>query len=119
MRKIRLLLSILLKFSGLKSVKCLRKIIQPTATPVVHCDRCGYFMRSGDCEKHRYAIIVVNPGDGRCLCLTVFNEVRQKAVEDLPTAADSTVCEALLFLDNITVTNENNSLIVSAINTQQ
>ena len=62
-----------LNFSGLKCVKCLRKVIQPTSTPVVHCDRCGYFMRSGDCEKGRYDTIVVNPGDGRCPYLTVFN----------------------------------------------
>ena len=96
----------------LEWVKCSRKVIQPTATAIVHCDKCGYFMRSGDCEKRRYATIVVNPEDGRCLYLTVFNEVLQKVVEDLPTAADSTVCEALLFLANITVTYDHNSLIV-------
>lgn len=103
----------------LKCVKCSRKFIQPTATAIVHCDRCGYFMRSGDGEKCLYATIVVNPEDGRSLYLTVFNEVLQKVVEDLPTAADSTVCEPLLFLDNITVTYDHNSLVVSVINTQQ
>ena len=102
----------------LKCVKCARKVLQPTATLVVHCDRCGYFMRTVDCKKCRYATIVVEVDGRKPLFLTAFNEVFNKVVKDLETATDSKVCETLLLLDNITITYDNNSLIVSVIKTK-
>lgn len=103
----------------LKCVKCARKVLQPSATLVVHCDRCRYFMRTADCEKRRYATIVVELDGKKPLFLTVFNEVLNKVVEDLETATDSRVCETLLLLDNISITYDNNSLIVSVIQTKE
>ena len=37
--------------SFIKCMKCSRQVLQPMATAVIHCDRCGCLMRSGDCEK--------------------------------------------------------------------
>lgn len=76
-------------------------------------------MRTADCEKRRYATIVVELDGKKPLFLTVFNEVLNKVVEDLETATDSRVCETLLLLDNISITYDNNSLIVSVIQTKE
>ena len=89
----------------LKCVKCARKVFQPMATLV------RYFMRTADCKKWCYATIVVELDDKKHLFLTAFNEV----VEVLEIAIDSKVCETLVLLDNITITYDNNSLIVSSI----
>lgn len=103
----------------LKCVKCTKRVFQPMATAVVHYDRCSCFMRSSDCAKCCYATIVVDARDGnKQLYLTVFNEILQGIVEDLPTTADTKVCKALLLLDNITITDVNNRHIVLAINTK-
>ena len=43
---------------------CSRRLLQPSAGKIVHCDRCGYTRRSSNCTKQVCAKIVVQLDSG-------------------------------------------------------
>ena len=97
-------------------VKCSRKILQETTKGVVSCDRCGGIMRLADCAKQLCAKIVVHSSDKEELHQTVFEHVlRNVIVGDLHSLTESEVGEALLLLENITISYSARSMVVTQL----
>ena len=97
----------------LQCVKCSRKILQ-AAGLVVHCDRCGYTMRTSNCPKRRFAAIVVK-AEGNLLYLKVFDSVLQAFFPNYDNMADVQVAEELLLADNISLTYDPESRTATAM----
>ena len=98
---------------------CSRKILQVNSGLIVHCDRCGHSARANKCSTKICVKVVVNQeieGEPTLLHLTLFQNILEKLmIIDTDNFDKQLICETLLFLDNITLTYNNNNKIVTDI----
>ena len=104
-----------------KCKKCAKRILQPSHR-VVHCDYCKKDMRFDKCPTSIYTAIniEVNANDGKNeMELTIFEDVLRQLMGDpamdAATVDPKTIADKLLFLDNVTITYNSITNIVTDI----
>lgn len=79
-------------------LKCGKRIIQLSAHEIIKCDnkKCGYLMRTKDCPKKLFVIIVVkgSSDESEELQLCIFQETLEKVL-DLSSLCDDDIAKAL------------------------
>ena len=95
---------------------CQRKILQDTCRAVVSCDRYGGSMCLADCSKQICVRIVVLPENQKELRLTAFENTLQNVIAgELHSLTQSEIAKVLLLLEDITITYNSTSMIVTKI----
>ena len=94
-------------------LNCGRKLLQSTASKIVHCDRCGYTMRIANCSK-RLSVKVVVESEGELIHLTAFQNTLEKVVK-CDVGGEAEIAEMLLLLDEVTVTYNSKSLVIEEL----
>ena len=97
-------------------LNCSRRLLQVTgASKICRCDRCGYTMRSANCEVQLCAKVVVKlKDDEQPVHLTAFESALKTALKcDVICLSGEEIAEQLLLLDDLTVLYNPRSLIIT------
>lgn len=95
---------------------CSRRLLQPSAGKIVHCDRCGYTMRSSNCTKQVCAKIVIQLESGEQVNLTAFQSVLNRIFEgEISSLSETDVAEKLLLLEELTIRYNSDTQIITEL----
>ena len=95
---------------------CSRRILQPSAGKIVHCDRCGYTMRSSNCTRQVCAKIVIQLDSGEQINLTAFQSVLNRIFEgEISSLSESEVAEKLLLLEELIIRYNSETQIITEL----
>ena len=95
---------------------CSRRILQPSAGKIVHCDRCGYTMRSSNCTRQVCAKIVTQLDSGEQINLTAFQSVLNRIFEgEISSLSESEVAEKLLLLEELIIRYNSETQIITEL----
>lgn len=82
---------------------------------VIRCDRCGYTMRTAKGKKRRFASIAIESDERPLFHVKVFSDVLETLIPGFTNGTDEGISQALLLADNISITYDINTFIVSQI----
>lgn len=104
------------KFIHCLNKYCSRRLIQTSSANIVHCDRCGYTMRSANCTEQLCAKVVIEV-DGQEIHLTAFQNVLNSIFEGQGncTLSLTEVSEKLLLLEEINIKYNSETQIITEL----
>lgn len=104
------------KFIHCLNKYCSRRLIRPSSTKIVHCDRCGYSTRSANCTEQLCVKVVIEL-DGQEIHLTAFQNVLNSIFEGQGTCTLSAteVSEKLLLLEEINIKYNSETQIITEL----
>lgn len=95
---------------------CSRRLLQTLVGKIVHCDRCGYTMRSSNCTKQVCAKIVIQLESGEQVTLTAFQSVLNSIFEgEISSLSETGVAEKLLLLEEIMIRYNSDTQIITEL----
>ena len=95
---------------------CSKRLLQPSAGKIVHCDRCGYTMISSNCTKQVCAKIVIQLESGEQVNLTAFQSVLNSIFEgEISSLSETYVAEKLLLLEEVIIRYNSDTQIITGL----
>ena len=94
-------------------LQCSKKLLQATASLIVKCDRCKHSMILSNCQKRISVHFTVESQD--VTTLTVFENILRSVIPEMGEISEEELIERLLLLNNVRITYNSVTLIVSYI----
>ena len=94
-------------------LQCSKKLLQATASLIVKCDRCKHSMILSNCQKRISVHFTVESQD--VTTLTVFENILRSVIPEMGEISEEELIERLLLLNNVRITYNSVTLIVSCI----
>ena len=84
-------------------VHCGRRVLQPSSSSILRCDKCYFTMRTQSCERKICTKVVLQVEGSGMLRLTMFQETLKELIPDISVLSEMDIAERLLCFKNVKV----------------